>query len=235
MDKDLLLEKYLLNSLDSAEREEFDQLMDQDEEFRKEVLTQERLVKGIRFNHLEDKMNMLKNLEEASTKKEKKGRIVNLLLDRRLAIAASITVIVAVGIWVFQGGGSSDLYNEYYTFLPATEVVRGDESGFGSALSSYNAKNFEEAEKALNNFSEVRAIFYRAICLMELGHYSQAAGLFQNYIDQNDNEPLPAEYYLGLCYVKLDDIEKAKEALNSVSESETYYFNRAQELVEALK
>lgn len=235
MDKDILLDKYLRGELSEVELIEFQRLKKEDPSFSNELRTREILVKGIKLNHLEEKMSMLKELEKTIAKPQNKGRVVTLFSPRVLSIAASVALLIGATLWLMPSTQSSDLYGEYYAFLPASEVVRGDDDPFQIALGKYNSKDFSGALQSLNEINIARALFYKGICQMELKNYEGAIISFENYIKSKGIESyLPAEYYMALCYLKIGNVEDAILALKSVPEAESYYFSKSHELLKKL-
>jgi lipopolysaccharide biosynthesis regulator YciM len=68
---------------------------------------------------------------------------------------------------------------------------------------------------------------------MELKQYDQAIVAFKNIIDQKDNLFIDqAEWNLGLCYVATDNTDQAKQLLTKITNSNTIYNIRAQQLLE---
>jgi len=233
MDKQLLINKYVQGTLTAEEERELDLLRTEDSTVESEIDELENLSNGIRLNHLEDKMKMLKKLDERA-----KGRIIPLFDSRALSLAASFVILVAAGLWFYnQQNSPYALYNEYYEILPAREISRGNQviqKDFLDAVTIYNQRDFKAAATALENIDVPRAAFYRGISLMELKQFQKAIEAFNIYSKNEDPNPLPSHYYIGLCYLKLKDMENAIRFFERVKESDTYYFDKAEALLDQL-
>ena len=234
MEKEILIEKYFRNELSESELVEFKSLYKENDQFKKDVDIQDTLIKGITLNHLEDKMSMLKEIERKEDSISSRSRIISLFSSRLTVIAASIVILIGIAIWMIPRSEIDDLYSEYYAFIPATEVVRGDGDSFQIALGKYNAKEFEVALDELSSVESTRAHFYRGICRMELGNFERAILEFDEYLSKREEEMLPAEYYKALCLIKQNEIKKAKQALRNVPQSESYYYEKAQNLLKRI-
>jgi len=197
---------------------------------------------GIRLSALQEKSLMLKNLEKeiASndhqvSSKQSRGRIMN--LNQVMAIAASLTLLIAAGLWFVNNSGSStpdELYASHYEFPAALGVVRGSEAAddYNKALVTYNSKKFEDAISLLNQSDNPRAKFYMGISYLELDNPSSAIEQLTDY-GLNPIGDLPYQYFLGLAYLKSGDIAQGKLTLQKIGESQGYW-TEAQDIINQL-
>ena len=205
------------------------------------------LREGIRLSALQEKSLMLKELEKEIASNDapvslnqSKGRIMN--LNQVMAIAASLTLLIAAGLWVVNNSGDSpdDLYASYYTKVPGiSESIRStdptQQSTYDKAIADYNTQDYDDALNGLNAVNEPEALFYKGIIQMELRNYDSAIESLREYIKVSGvNGDYPAHYYIGLCYLKLDEIDNSKASLREVKQSNTEYYSKAQDLLDKL-
>jgi len=98
----------------------------------------------------------------------------------------------------------------------------------------FEQKNYD---KALNAFKldtdNVVVKLYSGFSYMELQQYDQAINEFEDIIDHNDNLFIDqAEWNLGLCYIITNNTDQAIEILTKITNSNTIYNIRAQQLLE---
>lgn len=158
------------------------------------------------------------------------------------SIAASIAIFLMVGAsFLFNMNNTTtneELFSQYYTTENSILTVRSNTaaeySPVNEGLKYFDQQNYQKAltafELAPNN---VVANLYTGFSYMELKQYDQAIGAFKNIIDQKDNLFIDqAEWNLGLCYVATDNTNQAKQVLTKITNSNTIYNIRAQQLLE---
>ena len=160
-----------------------------------------------------------------------------------------IFLISTVGIiyWFRQDQSHASvdkLYSIYYTPYSITIDYRSDigpiSADYQSALEKYENLEYQEAlalfEQILDNKEDgVSAFFFAGICNMELGIYEQAIHYFKLPINQ-DNMMFgqQSNWYLALCYLKTNQINKAKKILERISQENKYKQIEAEELLDQL-
>ncbi|MEE4259981.1 MAG: tetratricopeptide repeat protein [Bacteroidales bacterium] len=158
------------------------------------------------------------------------------------SIAASIAIFIMVGAsFLFNMNSTTtnqEIFSKYYTTENSMVTVRStnvaDFSPVNDGLKYFDQQNYQ---KALTTFQlapdNVVASLYSGFSYMELKQYDQAIVAFKNIIDQKDNLFIDqAEWNLGLCYVATDNTDQAKQLLTKITNSNTIYNIRAQQLLE---
>lgn len=200
------------------------------------------LKEGIRLSHLSSKLDMLKDFE-ADLSAKKTTKVVSMKKNNlmRYSIAASLAVLLGVGLWMFQTNitNTDQLYTDYYASIPAIDSgLRNEgknENDLKAAYDLYNSQDYVNAEKSLADLSDYpRANFYRGISLMELQNYEEAILAFEKYNELNDDPTMPSYYYLALCHLKLGDLELSKANLKQVNSENEEYYQKAQNLLDEL-
>ena len=206
-----------------------------------EIKELDLLKDGIRMSALREKVEMLKELEESIGIKstEQTGRVIN--LNQVMAIAASLTLFIVAGLWFFNNSNPStdELYSSYYSKVPGiSESMRStddEQSIFDLAIGAYNASEYESALAQFESIDNHKALFYQGIIRMELGEYEDAIETLLAYNEiAKSEESFPVRYYLALCYLKIGEVSTSKSYLQGVNESNSEYYQRAQELLDKL-
>jgi TolA-binding protein len=236
--KEELLDKYLSGRITSEELEDLRASGENLEDL-------DALKSGIRLSALEGKLDMLKEFEVQMQEDETSGAKIiaqtwRFLKNRRsiLSLAAGFALLIAA-ISLFKYNNKADLYADNYAFYPALGISRGVEevSNYEKALSTYNAKQFEAAIAELTAFSDINdSFFFLALSFMQMEQFPEAIVNLELYLKKSvdDEFKLPANYYLGLIYLKLENIERAIKYLSKVQKG-SYGYDNAQRILDAIQ
>jgi tetratricopeptide (TPR) repeat protein len=162
------------------------------------------------------------------------------------SMAATIAILMVVWLNLTKNNiSSSELYAEYYqpaeinmSFRTAEDIVDSD---LRSAMLFYENKDYSNAialfEKILStDESRIGLNLYSGISYMELSHYAEANENFKKIIDHKANAFIEsAQWYLGLCYLKTGEVDKADEIFRAISTSEGYYKKEAKKVLKKIK
>jgi len=241
------IEKYLNGELNLKEFNEFESRLTHDTEFAREVLLYINIDKAISEI---DVLTLRTKMKEVYANLHNHSRFRHDLFKIRwqyLAAAASITVLVTLGMKYigFSSLTNDEILNKYYTGYEAEGIVRGatetENQDYLDALKAYNDKDFQVSEKLFakyleENFSDIQAHFYYGISCFENGNIKDASKSFQLILDHNNNLYLEqSQWYLGLCYLKSYETNKALSVFNSIINEDSTYRDRAREIVRKLK
>ncbi len=150
------------------------------------------------------------------------------------AVASSIVLIIAFSSLLKQRSVSSQqLYSAYYQpYRNGLNVSRSStrsNSLINSALSEMDKRNFTVALRLLNDPSAMKtdgfsANFYSGVAYQELGDYRSAIKSFTKVVNHADNLLVEqSEWYIGLCYLKTEEREKAVRQFSSIVSKNGYY------------
>ena len=71
---------------------------------------------------------------------------------------------------------------------------------------------------------------------MEINEYGEANKKFNKIIDHKANAFIEsAQWYLGLCYLRTEKSEKAKDIFSSIANSRSYYNKDARRILKKMK
>lgn len=161
-------------------------------------------------------------------------------------IAASVLVItlafLGYFLWV-QNPGPESLYISYLE-IPANNIATRGEAGKEALIRGMEAYDQQDYQLALDQLQEVLkdqpthdgAIFYSGICQLTLAQDQNALDSFKSFDRLTSSEYYtPAQWYLGLVYLKMEDIQSAKQVLTKLQQSGNgKYAVQAEELLREL-
>ena len=183
-----LIEGYFENSLNAKQRIEFNELIQTDEEFKKEFLFQKDLKRVIKQHQNEELKETLVQFESKLKRNFQFG-----MLPSKWLVAASLTLILSFGSWAVKNyvfPSNERIFETYYepyrnTVLP---IVRGE---------------------------EMNTIEYRAFLAYESGEYHKAINLFNSVGNQDEKY---VRFYKAMCYLSVDKTQEAIETLLPLSQ-----------------
>jgi len=224
MERELLLEKYLMNELNEAELLQFKALVESDEDFKDEVEIRSVLYGDYKT---EIKKELLKN--RPSDAQEKRPAKIRQLF-RPLASIAALLLLGIVGILFFQlNNNTADLKNLTSQYLdeplPSVSFIR--EGTAEAVLIAYQNREydfatqlFEKIENPANQLCLYAGLSY----LYKNPRESQKAiGNFQKVIQPPNNYTNRALWYISLSHLDLNQKEEAKKYLSQIKETSTNY------------
>jgi len=240
MERDTLLEKYMLGELSKEERQEFDTLLENDPEFKEEFEFQTDVKRAVTAEEDEDFMKMLSDFDAEAIDEKPRTKT----FPTKWLVAASIALLAAFTYFFTSNHSIStqELYAQ--NFEPYRNVVhpivRGEEGADlkSKAFSAYQTGDYEKALTLLTELSatdkEPYNLFYRANALIQLNRAEKAIPLLQEHIGLKDELSEKSTWYLAMAYLQLDDKENAKKMLKLVVKEGAYKVEEAQQLLEEL-
>jgi len=144
-----------------------------------------------------------------------------------LGIAASVILLLGTIFFFNQGVNNQELFDDYYTSYPNIYTQKGasddDKTLFEKTMILYDAKQYPLAQQNFETINSERELtngerFYYGITLLEVNDTKNALAQFKNI--SNTSSPLykDAQWYLALCYVKGNHVNKAKVVLTKLQE-----------------
>lgn len=184
---------------------------------------------------------------ENASHKQKKTATGIIRLKKYIKYAAVIALLFSGTMYLIITRNKlspNQLYSIYYQPYETDIAIRStdlEKSKILEGVYLYQQGNYNEANK---NFSEVvksnpncmEAYFYKAMSLMELQKYEEVAHSL-HIILENDQSAYTthADWYLGLCYLKMNKKNKAIRIFSIISDSTAHYYSvKAQELLEKI-
>jgi len=194
-------------------------------------------------NELENKNLLSKPI--INEKKTDKTTFINKWIYLASSIAAVFIISISL-LWYFgTKTNNAELFASYYQpYHFVSEQNRSSDtiifSSLNEAVEFYESGNYAQAseriEKVLStDKNQVKAHFISGLILNETGNYSAASTEFNLIIDKFDSYHIESKWYLALCYLKLNQVKKAKQLFNELSLSKNFYQIRAGEILGKIK
>jgi tetratricopeptide (TPR) repeat protein len=231
------IDRYVNGEMDTEEITVFELRMRENGALAEEVHLHRDVLVGMNqyFN-----LDLKRILQEEEAKLKKKP--VNFY--KWAGIAASIVLVIAISYLVFFTGqtDSKQLYAQYYKPYPniVTPAQRSESSTTDPGLSLYEAGNYTEAlkhlEQQISQGSQAPYLaFYAGIAALNTDEETKAKNYFEKVINRQDETfANPAQWYLGLTYLKSGEKKEAALLFEEIKTSGNDYSQRAAEILEDL-
>jgi tetratricopeptide (TPR) repeat protein len=171
-----------------------------------------------------------------------RAKVRRLPLNRILAIAASIVVLLVAGIWLI--GGEDDpatlesLYTEYGAPYRTTLTARGTNLTTleQAAFLAYDQQQYGEAFRLFLDLLKERPqehfyTFYAGSSALAAGRPLEAVPFFQQLIEQSDHLLVEqSQWYLAMSYLKAadTDISQLTKAVKLLEKFQPHHYKYAE-------
>lgn len=242
------IDKFLNGEMEEEELQWFRGEMEINPRLSEEVRLQQEVSEAIIDEDvmaLRDQMNSLFDGDRQTLKK--KPETVYASGTVKLAAASLVAILIAIASAVYFYTGepeTGDLYSMYYQTYDGVMNVRSGNADLDgmmvNALLKYENREFEPAialfEKVLEaDPDNVASMFYKGIAHMETGEFEKALRSLEGVTEHGNNLFVEnAEWYKGLCYMRLEKTGKAKEHFIRMRDNEGYYSRQAASVLDEL-
>lgn len=238
-----LIQKKVLRELSESELIEFNRLYETDSEFRLEFKMAKELMTYVGNEELLAFRGQLADISKSHRGQNSKGRLISLKRNWSYVASVAAVAVVLFGSYFFlnQHHSSNELFEQYYN---TDEVYLNTRSGsvhsnsvLEQGLVLFESNKFEESIDYFEQLpTSVTALYYSGVAHMEIGEYEVAEFKFDQVISDYLNVFYDqAQWYKGLCLVKLDKEQEAKTIFTMISQSNSYYKDQAIELAKQMK
>jgi tetratricopeptide (TPR) repeat protein len=241
------IERYLNPGTTQEEKSLMEDRMANEPELKSKFQKHKQLIAGIRFAHLQDKVNQLRLLESSLPPIEiKRGKEIPFAsFWKPLAAAAALAVVIASYVLINQPPKPEELYAQYFQPYPNVfePTLRGSEEA-GLSKRSLGFRAYDQADytkaaalfrEALNEQEDPGILLLLGNANLVLGNVEEAQNNFLTLIKNFDELDAQAKLYLGLSYLKQGDSKKAKLILQELGDPQATYSKKAKELLNSLK
>lgn len=230
------IEAYLNHSLSKDDLLAFENRLQNEEGFASKVDDIKTILSGIETQALKEQLDKF-HAEMPSTVKntdvfEPK---VKYLQWRKIAVAAAL-IIAAGSFWFLNRNSNEQLYAEFYSPDPGlpTTMSSTDNYEFYEAMVAYKQGHYEDALNTWTNQLKTKVAndtlnYFVGSALLADKKESESISYLKEVTNNDDSAfKNDAFYYLGLAYLKNDNLEKAKEYLKKSD------FTKAKDLLKKL-
>lgn len=236
MDKDTLINKFFENTLDAAERQLFNELMETDKAFADQVVFEQKTKAALTLNSREALKSKLQDYEKVYSKKPASS-------NQWLFVAAGIAAIIGLIVFIQpQQLSNPDLYSEYFTAYPNTvaPIVRSENklTDNSEAFEAYESKDYETAtvlfHQIYGSSQEEYARFYEAISLMATKNFEESKDILATTEWSSDYSE-KARWYLALNYLAINQTKNSRIILENILRDKSYQYKKAKKLLEKME
>ena len=235
-----LIEKYLERSLDVDEIRRFEEKLENDEAFVRELNDMELLISGIKkaasLTSMDDKLDRFEKSLKVDEDVEEDAKTVYFDDSRTKrhvwVVAASIALIFVLSVSLLNTGqihSSRKLYAEYYApfeYFGTNRSIENEEAdNWKNALHFYDNGKYQEAldrfNQIIGNNKELvnhpEHSLYKGNALMELNRHDEAIRIFESMISEDNGMTVQARWYLAMCYLFTNNSKKALPLLEEIA------------------
>jgi hypothetical protein len=136
----------------------------------------------------------------------------------------------------------NSVYEKYYEPLDANSFrLRGNSREVGGKLQEgidyYLSWDYTNAELAFNELRKMNenlqeVLLFSGLSEMGKGNFPAAIKLLNDLLSAEDQFVPEAQWYLGLCYIKTGEVQKARSLMETLSETEGIYKKKAQHILQ---
>lgn len=168
-------------------------------------------------------------------------------ISRKIVFQAAAAVLV-LSMLLFKSltpsySGDS-VYQRYYEPLEANSFslrsnVQDANIKLQEGVDNYISKNYAKAELAFNesrkmNNNSPEVLLYAGLNHMGQGKFTEAINLFTDLLATADQYVPETQWYLALCYIKTGENLKARSLMETLSETDGLYKQKAQLILKNL-
>lgn len=245
-----IIQKYLDHDLSDKDMKRFEADLEVSSELQSDLGLYREIDEALADTEVLSFRDQLADLRKE--KKEESGSGKGLLRFTRpwhYAATAAVALILAIGLAsvLDRPLTNKDLLKKYYKPYEVALINRSSNVDVDLDLALLNGKSYYqqgEFAKAVKYFEivlekmpdMVATNFYAGISYFELENYSDADKSLNKVIKQNDNLYIDqAEWYLGLCYVAINEPERARRQFARIASSNSEKAKDAKKLLRKIR
>ena len=191
---------------------------------------------------LRTKLSAIENQRKMAKMPVKNTKKISLI--KYAAIIAGIVLIGSIALLPGKKLTSDQIMKQYYKpYEPPTNqrsAQSGADADFTLAIEYYNTHDYDNAailfSKVLENKpNDMQTVLLKGVSNFEEKKYPEAKQSFGKVIDNKDNLYIDqAQWYLALCYLNTNEIEKAKALFSIIENEGGLYKNDAKKIIKGL-
>ena len=210
------IERYFDKDLTATELIEYQELLETNLDFQKEVELFEKALKAIKLKHISDMKDHVRSIRNKKINSSTSSKL------GWMRIAASIVLLAVVGLGFYaQQYKASKLYENAYA--PAGDYITNMDADMSTMEKAMELYNKEELTAAIEAFAEIEntnpenqvAKFYLGQSLLQAGQDEQAIKTLSQVSGDYHPEAL---WYVALTQLKMGNETAALESLDHIIE-----------------
>jgi len=239
------IEQYLANEMAPAERAAFKNELRSNPELARELKLSQSIDSALNREDVIDLRQKLIAAIESSRVSKTEVPVILMNTRKWWYAAASIIALCAVTATLYlqssRNISTDSLFTQYYNSENIVDLTRGDEN-IVEAVIKFQQKDYNTSSKLFKSIldkdnSNIAVWFYYGIANIETKNYDNSIKAFNTIIKQNDNLYIEhAEWYLGLCYLKNNQKDKAIDQFVVVaSNPDNFHHQEAKNILDKLQ
>ena len=238
------IEQYLSNEMAAAEREAFNNELRSNPELARELKLSQAIDSALSDDIIDLRQKLIAAIN-AGRVSNKEVPVLRMNTPKWWYAAASLLALVAVSATLYfqtnHNVTNDSLFAQYYNSENIVDLTRGDEN-IVDAVIKFQQKDYVAASELFKKIlekdnSNIAVWFYYGISNIETHNYDISIKAFTTIINHNDNLYIEhAEWYLGLCYLKNNQKDKALDQFVAIaSNPDNFHSKEAQNIIEKLQ
>lgn len=239
------IEQFLANEMAPSERIAFKKELNSNPDLAEELKLSQNIDSALMRDDIIDLRQKLIAAINASKVVKAEVPVVHMYTRKWWYAAASLVALVAVAATLYlqvpRSISNDSLFSQYYNSENIIDQTRGDQN-IVEAVIKFQQKDFATASQLFKSIldkdnSNIAVWFYYGISNIETKNYDNSIKAFNTIIKQNDNLYIEhAEWYLGLCYLKNNQKDKAIDQFVVVaSNPDNFHRQEAKNILEKLQ
>jgi len=228
-----------------AERENFEKEVNSNPELAGELKLSRNIDAALRRDDIIDFRKKLVAAHMESKKVHHEVPVVRMHVKKFWYAAASLILLAAIGSTLYfsvpRGNSTDTLFNEYYSADNLVDVTRAGDANIVEAVIKFQGKDYPMAARLFDNILQkdngnIACWFYYGISCIETENYAKAEKAFNHIISDDQNLYIEhAEWYLGLTFLKNNQVSKAKAQFEKIaSNPDNFHRKDAKNLLQKL-
>jgi tetratricopeptide (TPR) repeat protein len=239
------IEQYLANEMAPSERTAFKKELKSNPDLAEELKLSQSIDSALLRDDIIDLRQKLITAINAGRVVKEEVPVVHMYARKWWYAAASLVALVAVAATLYlqapRSISNDSLFNQYYNSENIVDQTRSNQN-IVEAVIKFQQKDFRTASALFKSIldidnSNIAVWFYYGISNIETQNYDNSIKAFTTIIKQNDNLYIEhAEWYLGLCYLKNNQKDKAIDQFVVVaSNPDNFHRQEAKNILEKLQ
>ena len=240
-----LIEQYLEGALEIEQKKLIEEKISNDKNYKVDVEQYKLLIDGIRYSGRKKLHTKLKKWDvELSDDTDVTNNKISIMHFKWYYAAASIAIFMVAGFLIYNNlnsGYDSIVANHYepYNYIPETN--RGsvnDKNSIEEIFDYYDRGEYAQALQIIQNLDATskteRVNFIFANVLQAMKNYEEAIPVYGQIIQTGSIYTNGSKWYLALCYLSMEKVEKARPLLEELKLSNSSYTPKAKSLLKDL-
>jgi hypothetical protein len=229
------IEQYLANEMAPSERAAFNKELRSNPELAKELKLSQSIDSAIASDDVIDLRQKVIAAINADRAVNPEVKVIRMNARKWWYAAASLFILCAFAATLYlqtnRNFSNDALFNQYYNADNIVDQTRGDQK-IVEAVIRFQQKDYKAASVLFKSIldkddTNIAVWFYYGISNIETKDYANSIKAFSTIIKQNDNLYIEhADWFLGLCYLKNNQKNKALDQFRVVASNPDNFHNQ---------